>query len=96
MSNPAWHAYNPQWLIDLAKQQKPDLSWLHEALEKCTSCEGDPDNLAYDALYFVDRMDGKFKTNVILFSPEHGKIVLDILEDGRVGSISTTPASVIK
>ena len=79
-----WADYDPTWLVELARAQHPEESWLHTALAACTRC------LQEDAetSYFVDRMEGHFARNVILSWPERGKIVLDILTDGRVGGMS--------
>lgn len=84
-----WEPFDPTILILLAKQQYPDEAALHEALSCCTSAEliddGSPEG---GGLYFVDRMEGTFKQNVVLFWPMKGKIVLDLLEDGRIGGMS--------
>ena len=92
-----WQDYDPSWLVDLAVQQQPTLTWLHDALRACTKAQierGDSDDWG-DIIYFVDRMEGKFWTNVILVAAERRKkIVLDILQDSRVGSISFMPLRV--
>jgi hypothetical protein len=79
-----WEKYDPQWLVDLAVQQAPAETWLHDALRACTNC------LQWDeqTIYFVDRMEGKFLRNIVLVWPLKGKIVLDLLADGRIGALS--------
>ncbi len=83
MSELKWQPYDPSWLIELAKVQYADEPEFIKALEKCTTCIEEGGNL----FYFVDRMEGHFSHNIPLFSPEKGKIVLDILTDGRIGSM---------
>ena len=74
--------YDPAWLVALARQQYPEEPWLAAALESCTKCSREG-----SVVYFVDRMEGKFKQNVFLFSADQGKVVLDLLEDGRIGAM---------
>ena len=91
-----WQPYDPGWLVEQALNQKPELTELHEALRTCTKAQIDNEQPAEygPVIYFVDRMEGQFRTNIILMSPEHGrKVVLDILEDGRVGSIAFIPVA---
>lgn len=78
-----WNPYDPSWLVKLAQERHPEELWLHEALNRCTQCLVEFEQY----YYFVDRMEGKFAFNVVLYSEQHGKVVLDILEDGRVGSM---------
>ncbi len=80
-----WKSYDPQWLVDLAMEQVPSETELHDALRNCTKIRGD---------YFVDSSrpnkpgsEWQFDRNVTLDHPELGYIVLDILKDGRVGGI---------
>ncbi|MCC6954717.1 MAG: hypothetical protein IT290_11410 [Deltaproteobacteria bacterium] len=75
--------YDPRWLVELALQQFPGEPWLAAALEKCTTIV-DRDG---EILFFVDRMEGKFKQNVNLLDPTKGRVVLDLLVDGRVGAL---------
>jgi hypothetical protein len=83
----AFQSYDPTWLVELAKAQFPNETWLHAALAACIRAEPiDPDR--EEGLYFIDRMEGKFWQNVILVSHTRGKIVLDILKDKRVGGMS--------
>jgi hypothetical protein len=83
----AFLPYDPSWLVELAKAQFPNDSWLHEALIACTHAEPIPDD-PDEGVYFIDRMEGEFWQNVILVHPEKGRIILDILKDKRVGAMS--------
>jgi hypothetical protein len=84
------NSYNPDWLVQAAKKQFPDKTWLAEALSKCTNIViQDPQDI-----YFVDpenpNIPGsqwQFDENIILEDTEKGDIVLDILKNGRVGAI---------
>ena len=84
-----WKKYDPQWLIELVKQQIPERSEIVAALEKCTRCFEESE--AY--IYFVDSANAnepgsqwQFQKNIVLESPE-GEIVLDLLKDGRIGGV---------
>lgn len=80
-------AYDPAWLVQLAKAQYPEAPWLQTALKSCTvivEMETEPEY----TILFIDRMVGKFRENVVLIDPKRGRIVLDILTDGRVGGLS--------
>ncbi len=81
-----WKDYDPAWLVQLAKDQYPDYKWLHESLEGCTKIKS--------GCYFVDPKkpnepgsEWQFKESITLVHPEKEEVVLDILKDGRVGSI---------
>ena len=79
--------YDPTWLVELAKQQYPELEWLPEALRNCTEAERAEDGYG-EVVTFIDRMEGKFRENIILIEPKVGRIALDILIDGRVAGYS--------
>jgi hypothetical protein len=82
--------FDPAELVELARRTLPDEPWVAEALTKCTEAlVATPYNV-----YFVDSeepnepgSEWQFRENVVLDSPADGDIVLDILKDGRVGSI---------
>jgi len=83
-----WQPYDPTWLVDLAKEQYPEQTWLHQALARCTKCL--QESRAY--IYFVSQerpnqpgSEWQFKRNVPLDSKKEGPLVLDVLEDGRIG-----------
>ena len=82
-----WVDYDPAWLVELAKDQGPELV---KALTQCTKA------LVVSAAYisFVPAdapnqpgSEWQFDINVILEDPERGSIVLDLLKDGRVGGV---------
>jgi hypothetical protein len=83
----AFEHYDPTWLVILAEQQFPEERWLQEALKNCTSAERSEDGFG-EIVTFIDRMEGKFKENVVLIAPQVGRVALDILVDGRVGGYS--------
>lgn len=81
-----WKDYDPGWLVELAREQFPDDLALHEALLKC--------NKILNGAYFVNPArpnkkgsEWQFARSITLEDPEKGEVVLDILKDGRVGSI---------
>jgi hypothetical protein len=83
-----WRPYDPSWLVELAEKQEPGQPWLSAALERCTRASGT------DGCYvhFVDASDAnepgadwQFRENIVLEHPVHGELVLDVLQDGRVG-----------
>lgn len=85
-----WEPYDPTWLVELARQQRPEERWLPEALAKCTRCLRE--SRAY--FYFVDPArpneagaEWQFDTNITLESPAKGSLVLDILKGFRVGGV---------
>jgi hypothetical protein len=85
-----WKPYDPTWLVDWVRAERPDLALLADALERCTrAMEG---GRAY--LYFVDPADAnrpgaewQIADGAVLHHPREGTLILDILEDGRVGGI---------
>jgi len=85
-----WKPYDPAWLVESARSQRPDLPWLADALARCTrAADG---GRAY--LYFVDatapNQPGsawQIQENVMLEHPREGTLVLDILTGNRVGGV---------
>jgi hypothetical protein len=85
-----WKPYDPTWLVDWVRAHRPELAWLADALARCTRAAWD--GRAY--LYFVDSADAnqpdaewQFVESVMLEHPKEGTLVLDILENRRVGGI---------
>ncbi|MEQ8767601.1 MAG: hypothetical protein RL885_27090 [Planctomycetota bacterium] len=80
-----WQAYDPEWLVRLAKDQHPDAPWLPGSLRACRQVR--PETRAY--IHFVDPATpaGRFQENIVLESPEHGTLVLDIIEGEVVGGV---------
>jgi hypothetical protein len=82
-----WESYDPEWLVELAREQHPDKPWLAYALSACT--RGRHESRAY--IYFVDAAapnepgsQWQFRENVLL-TTRKGEVVLDILASGVVG-----------
>ena len=80
-----WIKYDPSWLLELALEQYPDDKSLHAAISKCNKIRGAD---------FVDSRnpnkpgsEWQFERSITLIHPEMNEIVLDILKDGRIGSI---------
>jgi hypothetical protein len=85
-----WQPYDPQWLVALARAQYPDEPWLAEALAQCRRALGG----GTADVHFVDparpNQPGsawQFDRTVELDDPETGLVVLDVLEDGRIGGL---------
>lgn len=86
----SWAPYDPTWLVELARDQAPEHTWLPDALAACTQCCCG--TTAY--LYFVDPSNPnqpgaawQFKENIILEHPIEGDLILDVLEGYRIGGI---------
>jgi hypothetical protein len=82
-----WIAYDPTWLVDLARVREPELV---AALTKCKRAQ--VESKAYIAFVVSDvpnqpGSEWQFARNVHLHDPAHGHLVLDVLEDGRVGGV---------
>jgi len=80
-----WKKYDPSWLLELALKQYPEDTTLHNSIKKCTRIRGN---------HFVNASnpnqpgsEWQFERSVTLIHPEMDDIILDVLKDGRVGSI---------
>lgn len=85
-----WKPYDPQWLVELAREQHQEKKWLAEAFSKCTSAQ--IGGRAY--VYFVDYSnpnmpgsDWQFDQNLTLDHPDHGEIIVDVLKENKIGGI---------
>ena len=85
-----WKPYDPAWLIDLAKEQLPEETWLPAALAACTMAK--QDSTAY--IHFVKAAESEepsseweAQRDLTLKHPTEGELVLDILEGNRVGGL---------
>lgn len=83
--------YDPTWLVDLARQQRPDLTWLIDSLAACTQCHWKRRRIY---VHFVNPehanqpgADWQYRETISLDHPEYGHIKLDVLNDNRVGGI---------
>jgi hypothetical protein len=83
-------AYDPTWLVQLVRHQLPSESQLACAIEASTHA------LSVGPAYvlFVDSSNPnvpgsawQFARNVVLEHSPHGMVVIDVLQDGRVGGI---------
>lgn len=85
-------SYDPTWALELAREQFPGDSRLHQALAACTrvhhycSCGcGTP--------YFVDLSEeeageaSEFGMRIVLRRPDGSPVAVDLLPDGRVACI---------
>ena len=82
--------FEPQMLIEAVREQVPEFAWLPEALRQCGP--GEWESPAY--VGYVSRRnpnqhgsDWQFDTNVLLWHPTLGLVVLDILKGDRLGGI---------
>ena len=82
--------YDPEWLVQAAKKQRPNDDRLHAALGQCTAA------LSVTSFYigFVDstrpNQPGsrwQFSRNILLEDTECGDVVLDVLQSGEIGGV---------
>ena len=85
-----WRPYDPAWLVDWVRANRPELGWLADALSRCRRAR--QGGRAY--LYFVAPADAnqpgaewQFAENVMLDHPTEGTLVLDVLSGRRIGGI---------
>ena len=78
--------FDNSWLLSSAKNQFPDDIVLHSAIEKCIR--------VMNGCYFVDPKnpnkpgsEWQFERSITIEDTLYGDVVLDILKDGRIGSI---------
>lgn len=83
-------AYNPDWLVALARGQYADKPWLADAFSRCRAVVKRTEFI----IHFVDPTDAnqpgadwQFDTNLFLKDPLEGNLVIDVLKGGRVGAI---------
>lgn len=82
--------FNPQWIIDMVKEQEPDRLDVIDALEKCV--KGKWESRAY--IHFVspknanqEGSDWQFDENIVLEHDTEGTVVIDLLKSGKIGGI---------
>jgi hypothetical protein len=85
-----WQPYDPTWLVEWVRANRPDVAWVADALARCTRAAAG--GRAY--LYFADPADAnqpgaawQIAENVTLEHPDEGTLVLDVLLDRRIGGI---------
>ncbi len=88
--NEKWETYNPEWLVDLAKDQIPDKPEIISALSNCVKAKRE--SRAY--IYFVNadnpnqpNSEWQFEENIMLVDKKIGTIVLDVLKGNKIGGI---------
>jgi hypothetical protein len=86
----AWTAYDPAWLVALARAQHPGKPWLAEALARCTQARGA--GTVY--VRFVSHRNAnqpgaawQFERSVELVDRDAGVVLVDVLQDGRIGGV---------
>ncbi|HEX2079250.1 MAG TPA: hypothetical protein VHG08_16105 [Longimicrobium sp.] len=85
-----WEPYDPEWLAEWVRANRPDLPWLADALARCTrAAQG-----GHAYVYFVDPADAnqpgaewQLEENVMLDHPKEGTLALDVLTGRRIGGI---------
>ena len=85
-----WEPYDPTWLVELARTTRPEFPWLAGALAICTRCRVESE--CYVRFVNPDGAnqpgaEWQFKENLFLYDLTEGNLVVDILQDGRVGGI---------
>ena len=85
-----WKPYDPEWLVELAKEQLPEETWLPAALSVCTTASQESAAM----IHFVNPAnpnepgsEWQFDTNLILEHPTEGDLVLDVLKGRRIGGV---------
>jgi hypothetical protein len=85
---------DPGWLVEAAKQQRPDLPWIAEAFSSCTRVLRR--HYGHDeCLYLIDpsrpnepESAWQFMENVVLDAEKVAEcIVVDVLTDHRIGAV---------
>lgn len=81
--------YNPDWLVEAAEKRKGEYPWLPNALSKCTSAL-----VGSKYIRFVNSSrpnkkgsEWQFQENIWLENTIEGDVVLDILQENRVGGV---------
>ena len=85
-----WQSFDPSRLVELARQQHPDQPWLAESLRHCNRCLVESPSLVRFVTADNANQPGaewQFRETLELVDPEDGRLLLDILIDGRVGAI---------
>ena len=85
-----WQPYDPAWLVQLARAQHPESPWLAEALARCRLAVGAGSPYVHFASAEQANRPGaewQYRESISLHDPEVGLVVVDVLEDGRIGGI---------
>jgi len=86
-----WREFDSQRLVELAVEQYPEEGWLQESLALCSQVADDGTGTYF---FFTPReaaSDGnsewEFQKNISLRDPEFGELILDVLQNNRIGGI---------
>jgi len=85
-----WAQYDPAWLVALARRQRPGEPWLAEALSRCTRARGAGTVYVRFVTHRRANQPGapwQFDRTVELVDPDAGVVLVDVLQDGRIGGI---------
>lgn len=81
-----WKKFDNTWLLEAIKKQFPDDEKLYQSAQHCKK--------VMNGSYFVSPKrpnkkgsDWQFDRSIILEDTTKGDVVLDILKDGRIGSV---------
>lgn len=81
-----WKPFDNKWLLEAVVKQFPEDSELHKRISDC--------EFVYNGCYFVNPgrpnkkgSEWQFDKSITLEDTIYGDVVLDILVDGRIGSI---------
>ncbi len=83
-----WQDYDPEWLVQLAEQQRPYERWLPDALRKCTRFYSETETYYYFVTNEKANQAGsewQFDYNITLRDSQHGVIILDVLKGNLIG-----------
>jgi hypothetical protein len=81
-----WTAYDPEWLVVLAREQHPDAPWLADALAQCRQAVGVGNALVHFASGRPE-VEAPFVETIELDDPSLGLVLVDVLPDQRIGAI---------
>ena len=84
-----WDIYDPSWLVELARKERPNDEWLISALQKCTyACRESTGREETYMTYFIDSQSSswQFQANTSLTEWSEGEIIFDIMKDNSVGA----------
>ena len=82
--------YDPDWLVEAARQVEQEYPWLPMALAACT--ESVENGWLYVRFITSKRAnkpgsEWQFRESVILEDTVHGDVIVDVLEGNRIGGV---------
>lgn len=87
---PADGSFDPSWLIEAIRKHDPEDTALHAAAQRCTSYLGGSDLFVYFVSLENANVPGaewQIERQKVIQDSRYGEIVIDILEDGRIGGV---------